>query len=95
MAPGAACKCGRSLALGIEVASGKCWACSKEIHRPPISEMPADTILVEGGSVTKQSSVTGSVTKQAKYRAKNADKTRQDSATRMARWRDGQRRRRE
>ena len=98
MGSGAACKCGRRLSLATEVASGKCWACKPRVENVVIL---ADEPVVSLGSVTPdsvalpvESSVTGSVTKQEKYRAKNPEKTKADSAARVAKWRDGQRRRR-
>ena len=74
------CNCGARLYVPAEVARGICNKCHVM------------------GSVTSTvalpSSVTGSVTKQQKYRAKNPEKTKADTAARVARWRDGQRRRR-
>lgn len=78
--------CGGRL-LGTEVAGGRCGYCERALKsqvRPVVSQgsVTPDAVALPVGS-----SVTGSVTKQQKYRAKNPEKTKADSAIRVARWR--------
>lgn len=68
--------CGGRL-LGIEVPSGRCGICERALE-----------VEVRGKvALQPESSVTGSVTKQQKYRRNNPEKTKADTAVRVARWR--------
>ena len=90
MAFGALCKCGYKLNIGTEVSSGVCFNC----QRTPEDRSVAPLVTVPRPTVTVPiEDVTVPVRKQRKWERNNPEKTKADTAARVAKWRDGQRRR--
>ena len=91
MASGALCKCGYKLNIGTEVSSGVCFNC----QRSPKVRSVAPLVTVPRPTVTVPiEDVTVPIRKQRKWERNNPEKTKADTAARVAKWRDGQRRRR-
>ena len=84
MGSGALCKCGYRLNIGTEVSSGVCFNCqrtSEDRSVAPLVTVPRPTVTVPIEDVTVP------VRKQRKWERNNPEKTKADTAARVAKWR--------
>ena len=79
------CKCGAVLRSDLEQIKGLCRPCWSPVALPAIEE--PKVALPAAERVALQTSGATPLSKQQVYRLKNPDKTRADTAARVARWR--------